>query len=182
MPHPLNPGYPCRLTPMKTLRFHHHGIATTTVLFLAAGCLPALNAKNSHTRPPQLVSMFARENSPSELATEALAKAPDAWQNIQYHTYEKRQDFTAVFSRMVAKLDDDIRVLNEKRATMKNDTSAWDFAMKELNNARADVQSKVTDLSRVINAEAWVEARDRLGVAWDRAQTAVQTVKNSTTS
>lgn len=126
--------------------------------------------------------MFARESSPQELATEALATTPDAWQNIQYHTYEKRQEFTAVFSRMVAKLDDDIRALNEKRATMKNDTRDWDFAMKELNNARADVQSKVTDLSRATTPDTWVEARDRLGVAWDRAQTAVQAVKSSTTS
>jgi hypothetical protein len=169
---------------MKTIRSPHHGLTATAFLFLATACLPALtlNAKNSRARAPQLVSTFARENSTSELATEALATTPDAWQNIQNHSYEKRQEFTAVFSRMVAKLDDDIRVLNEKRATMKNDTRDWDFAMKELNNARADVQSKVTDLSRVITADAWIEARDRLGVAWDRAQTAVQTVKSSTTS
>lgn len=140
------------------------------------------HAKSNRARQPQLVSMFARESGGQELATEALAATPDAWQNIQYHTYEKRQEFNAVFSRMVAKLDEQIRGLNEKRTTMKNDTRDWDFAMKELNNARSDVQSKVTDLSRVNTPDGWIEARDRLGVAWDRAQAAVQAVKNSTTS
>jgi SMC interacting uncharacterized protein involved in chromosome segregation len=83
---------------------------------------------------------------------------------------------------MVGKLDDEIRELNAKRATMKNDTRDWDFAMKELNNARADVQSKLSELSRAITPDLWTEARDRLGVAWDRAQTAVRNVKTSTTS
>ena len=118
----------------------------------------------------------------ADLAADALANIPDAWQSIQYHTYEKRQEFNAVFARMVAKLDAEIRTLNEKRANMKNDTREWDFAMKELNNARADVQSKITDLSRVNTAEAWTEARDRLGLAWDRAEAAIRAVRTSTTS
>lgn len=117
-----------------------------------------------------------------DIATDALSTTPDAWQNIQYYSYEKRQEFTAVFARMVTKLDDDIRALNEKRAAMKNDPRAWDFAMKELNNARADVQSKLTELSRANTNETWTEARDRLGVAWDRAQSAIQSVRRSTTS
>lgn len=168
---------------MKT--FSSSARVSLASLLLASAIAPSLalaaNTRTNRSRQPQLISQFAREN-PQEVVTEALATQPDAWQNIQYFTYEKRQDFTAVFSRMVSKLDVDIRALNEKRATMKNDTRDWDFAMKELNNARADVQSKLTDLSKVTTAEAWVEARDRLGVAWDRAGAAVQTVRTSTTS
>ncbi|MEO7415052.1 MAG: hypothetical protein ABIZ81_17055 [Opitutaceae bacterium] len=157
--------------------------ATTSILVLAAGLAPfTASAKNSRSRPPQLISMFARDGAAQEITTEALSATPDAWQNIQYHSYEKRQEFTAVFARMVAKLDGDIVALNEKRATMKNDARDWDFAMKELNNARANVQSKVTDLSKANTAEIWTDARDKLGVAWDRAQSAVEAVRKSTTS
>ncbi|HEX2852526.1 MAG TPA: hypothetical protein VHO24_04750 [Opitutaceae bacterium] len=155
------------------------------MIAISALVVPTLSvsAKNNSRRQPQLVSMFAREN-PREMAaaSDALAAVPDAWTTIQDHTYEKRQEFTAVFSRMVSKLDDDIRALNEKRATMTNDTKDWDFAMKELNNARSDVQSKLTELARTTTPETWAEARDRLGVAWDRALTAVKAVKSSTTS
>lgn len=166
--------------PMKT--FQAPSLATVVLAGLAFSLsLATASAKDSRARQPRLYSMFAGENR-QELATNALAEAPDAWQNIQYFPYEKRQEFNAVFTRMVAKLDDDIRDLNAKRATMKNDTTEWDFAMKELNNARADVQSKVSELSRTTTADTWAEARDRLGVAWDRALTAVRAVRNSTTS
>jgi hypothetical protein len=166
---------------MKTFPISRRG-AATAILFLAAGCLPALtaSAKNSRPRQPQLVSLFARENS-SDVVPEGLSPATDTWQNIRDFSYDNRREFSAVFSRMVARLDDEIRGLNEKRATMKSDPHEWDFEMKELNNARADVQSKVTDLSRVSTPEAWNEARDRLGVAWDRAQKAVQAVRKSVT-
>jgi hypothetical protein len=157
--------------------------SATAVLVIAALALPTFtaSAKNNGRRQPQLVSMFAKENR-QDVATDALAAVPDAWTTIQYFTYDKRQDFTAIFTRMVAKLDDEIRALNAKRETMTNDTKNWDFAMKELNNARSDVQSKLTELSRATTPETWVEARDRLGVAWDRALTATSAVKASTTS
>jgi hypothetical protein len=169
-------------TSMKTFQISRRRVATAIFVF-TAGCFPALtaSAKNNRVRQPQLVSMFAGEST-LEMTAEALSATPDAWRNIQDLSYDKRQEFTAVFSRMVAKLDDDIRALNEKRATMKNDPREWDFAMKELNNARADVQSKVTELSRVNTPDNWTVARDRLGVAWDRAQAAVQAVRRSTTS
>jgi hypothetical protein len=157
--------------------------AATPILALACGLIPlSAFAKNSRARQPQLISMFAKDNVAQEITAEALSATPDAWRNIQYHSYDKRQEFTAVFARMLAKLDADIRALNEKRATMKNDPRDWDFAMKELNNARADVQSKVTDLSRANTADTWTDARDRLGIAWNRAQSAVDAVRNSTTS
>lgn len=155
------------------------------VVTLAGSILSVLpaSAKNNSRKQPQLISMFAQENRRDmAAASDVLASVPDAWTNIQDYPYEKRQEFNAVFSRMVSKLDDDIRALNEKRATMTNDTKDWDFAMKELNNARSDVQSKLSELARTTTPETWTEARDRLGVAWDRALTAVKNVKASTTS
>jgi hypothetical protein len=149
------------------------------VLGVAAFSLGALSlAGKDGARHPTLLAKLADR----DVATEALAASPEAWSTIKDFTYEKRGDFTAVFARLQARLDDDIRILNAKRAMMTNDTKNWDFAMKELNNARADVQSKVTELSKAITPETWLEARDRLGVAWDRAQLATRNVKASTTS
>jgi hypothetical protein len=160
---------------MKTFFSLHRG----TVLTLAAFALvPALlQAKDRGVRP-MMIAKFA-DSSP--MAVDALANTPDAWTNIKDYSYAQRADFVAVFAKMVAKFDDDIRALNAKRATMTNDTKEWDFAMKELNNARADVQSKTTDLSKA-TPETWVEARDRLGAAWDRARNAYRAVTASTTS
>jgi hypothetical protein len=167
---------------MKTFQSCFRLVTTLAFSVVAVSLsLATASAKDNRARQPRLYSMFAQETH-QEIAANGLASTPDAWQNIQYYPYEKRSDFNAVFTRMVAKLDDDIRDLNAKRATMKNDTRDWDFAMKELNNARADVQSKLSELSRTTNADTWAEARDRLGVAWDRALTAVRNVQTSTTS
>jgi hypothetical protein len=157
---------------MKTLSF-------SRLIFGAFALLAfvpvATHAKNRGVRPI-MIAKFA--DTPA--VADTLANTTDAWTNIKDYPYEKRADFIAVFSRMVAKFDDKIRGLNARRATMTADTQEWDFAMKELNNARSDVQSKITDLTKT-TAETWSEARDRLGVAWDRANTAYDAVKNSTT-
>lgn len=160
---------------MKTFSFFVRvmlGLATVALL-------PALlQAKDRGAHRPLLIAKFAADTMS---VADTLANTTDAWATIKDYPYEKRADFIAVFSRMVAKFDDDLRALNAKRATMTNDTKEWDFAMKELNNARSDVQSKITDLSKSSN-ETWIEQRDRLGVAWDRALTAYKAVASSTTS
>jgi hypothetical protein len=136
---------------------------------------PGLFAKDQDSKQPQV---SARE----EMVAESLAEMPDSWSAIRTLPYEKRADFNAVFVRMVGKLDEEIRALNAKRENMTNDTRDWDFAMKELNNARADVQSKHSELGRANTAETWADAKEKLGIAWDRAQVAVRNVRNSTTS
>lgn len=139
-----------------------------------------VHAKDRGASRPLMIAKFA-DSTPASVA-DTLASTTEAWTNIKDYPYEKRADFNAVFLRMVARLDDDIRGLNAKRATMTNDTKEWDFAMKELNNARSDVQSKITEVGKASNSETWVEARDRLGVAWERARTAYRAVVSSTTS
>jgi hypothetical protein len=159
---------------MKTLPPRRRTLALSLVALSFVA--PSLFAKDQDSKQPQVSS---RE---SEMVVESLAETPDSWTTIQNLPYGKRAEFNAVFTRMVAKLDDEIRALNTKRETMTNDTRDWDFAMKELNNARADVQSKQTELGRANTAEAWADAKEKLGTAWDRAQVAVRNVRTSTTS
>ena len=137
---------------------------------------PALFARDQDAKQPRVSS---RE---TEMVAESLAEAPDSWSTIRELPYEQRAEFNAVFTRMVGKLDDEIRALNAKRETMTSDTRDWDFAMKELHNARVDVQSKQAELTRANTVETWAEAKEKLGVAWDRAQVAVRNVRASTTS
>lgn len=165
---------------MKTSFLRPSSLIGCAVFLALIAAMPSLTAKDRGTRQPLLIAKFADATAAS--TADALAGTTDAWQNIKDYPYEKRGDFVAVFTRMVAKFDDDLRALHVQRATMTNDTKNWDFAMKELNNARSDVQSKFTDLSKANNTETWVEARDRVGLAWERARTAYGKVKASTTS
>jgi Spy/CpxP family protein refolding chaperone len=167
-------GKPATHTPMKTITPGSRLLALNATLFLLTAL--AAPAKDQDAKQPQVSS---RE---SEMVVETLAETPDSWNNIKNLSYEKRTEFTAVFTRMTSKLDDEIRALNAKRESMTNDTRNWDFAMKELNNARADVQSKFSELSRATTDETWADAKEKLGTAWDRAQLAVRNVKTSTTS
>jgi hypothetical protein len=159
---------------MKTFPPHCRALACSLVALSIV--TPSLFGKDQDSRRPQVTS---RE---SEMVAESLADTPNSWNTIRDLPYEKRADFTAIFTRMVAKLDDEIRALNAKRENMTNDTRDWDFAMKELVNARTDVQSKQTELGRANTPETWTDAKEKLGVAWDRAQVAVRNVRNSTTS
>lgn len=115
-------------------------------------------------------------------ATDAGNAVAGSWDSLKDFTYEKRADFSAGVSRMAAGLDDQVRALKAKRATLTEaSTKDWDFAMKELEDARADLRSKLSELSKA-SSETWTQAKDRAAEAWKRAQDAAAKVKASTTS
>jgi hypothetical protein len=80
-------------------------------------------------------------------------------------------------------VDEQITELTAKRATMKGttDTKEWDFAMKEMINARNNLKSTGEVLAKA-DPETWAEQKDRVGVAWVRTQDAFAKVKASTTT
>lgn len=163
--------------PMKTFTPRSSALALSLAALVF---IPhSASAKDHTSRRPQLAQISSRENA---MVANALAETPDTWSTIRNFPYERRAEFNAVFARMTAKLDDQISTLNAKREKMTNDTKEWDFAMKELANARADVQSKNSELGRAANPETWTEAKGKLEVAWERAQDALEKVQASTTS
>ena len=61
------------------------------------------------------------------------------------------------------------------------DTKGWDFAMKEMEDARSALHSIGTELSQA-TPETWNQEKDKVGQAWVRTQEAYDKVKSSTTS
>jgi len=94
-----------------------------------------------------------------------------------------RAQFFAGFTRLEARVDDQIRRLTARRAAMTSttDTREWDFAMKEMGDARTYLKSMGAEL-RTATPETWNQQKDKVGQAWVRTQDAYGNVKSSTTS
>jgi hypothetical protein len=106
-----------------------------------------------------------------------------SWANMENDTFDQRAHFIALYQQMEAKVDDQVKKLQVKRATMTGttDTQDWDFAMKEEENAHDYLRSIGDELSQA-TAENWNQERAKAGRAWTRTQDAYDKVKTSTTS
>jgi hypothetical protein len=60
-------------------------------------------------------------------------------------------------------------------------TKDWDFAMKEMEDARTNLKSIRAEMSKA-TPETWDQEKDKVGQAWVRTQAAFANVKASTTS
>jgi hypothetical protein len=125
---------------------------------------------------PATTVPVAANSSPAAIATE--------WLDIKDCTYDMRAQFFAGLNRLEAKVDAQISELTAKRAAMAmkstTDTRDWDFAMKEMENARSALKSMGDVLNRA-SRETWDQEKDRVGQAWVRTQEAYDKVKSSTT-
>ncbi len=108
--------------------------------------------------------------------------ADQAWAQLKDDTYDQRGHFTTGVNRLSARLDEQIRVLRAKRAGMTTDLKDWDFAMKDVDDSRSLLTSRMTELSQANTPETWLAARDNIGVAWKRAEAAVDKMNTTVTS
>jgi len=119
------------------------------------------------------------------VSTVPLANAPEVaaatWSQIKDRAFEQRADFNSGVARLEAQLDVQIKELNAKRATLKGNTQAWDFAMKEMDSSRAYLRSMAAEAAKATE-ETWEDRREKVGLAWERAQDAYGKVKASTTT
>jgi hypothetical protein len=67
--------------------------------------------------------------------------ADQAWADLKDDTYDMRAQFATGVGHLSARLDEQIRALRAKRAGMTKDLADWDFAMKEVDDARSDLTS-----------------------------------------
>jgi hypothetical protein len=116
-------------------------------------------------------------------ATTSTPQVVVSWADIENDTYDQRAHFIAGYKQMEAKVDDQVKKLRAKRATMSGttDTEDWDFAMKEEENARDDLRAIGNELNQA-TPENWSQERAKAGRAWVRTQDAYDKVKTSTTS
>lgn len=104
------------------------------------------------------------------------------WIDIKDSTYDMRVSFFSGIKALEAKVDNQISELSAKRAAMTSDvnTKDWDFAMKEMGDARSFLKSVCAEMSKA-SADTWTEQKDAVGRAWLRTQAAYDKVKSSTT-
>jgi hypothetical protein len=104
------------------------------------------------------------------------------WAAIKGDTYDRRDHFAHGADRLLGKLDEQIRDLRAKRASMTTDTKDWDFNMKEVDDSRVLLKGKITELARANTPETWADVKDKIGEAWRRSQLAVDKMNTTRTS
>jgi hypothetical protein len=128
----------------------------------------------------------AKPGSASILQASATS-SPEAvgarWTDIKGCTYDMRAQFFAGLDRLEARVDREIARLTDIRAAMKStaNTADWDFAMKEMADARSNLKSMGEEI-RKATPEIWAQEKDKVGRAWVRTQEAYDKVKSSVTS
>lgn len=143
-------------------------------------------AKNSNTLASERVDQTPADTSASEAATPVATPvnepARDTWDRIKDYTYEQQADFVAGYHQLAADSDVAIQKLDAKRATMTDTASKdWDIAMKELKDARSDLDDKLGQLKQA-NSDTWNDAKDKATAAWKRVVDDLDKVRRSTTS
>lgn len=148
---------------MKT---KHYANLCLAVVGLAVG----VNAGCAENEKPKVEASNSTENQ-------------TRWADIKDHTFAQRESFFVGLRYLEARVDAQIAELAAKRAIMngKTDTKDWDFAMKEMSDARTYLKSMGEELSKA-TPESWSQQKDKVGQAWVRTQTAYANVKASTTS
>jgi hypothetical protein len=168
-----------------------HPTPLITALALAAvaatGC-----AKNSNTLASEKVqtenqtagtdSTMTTTVTPEATSPGPREPASDTWDRIKDDTYEQQADFATGYRQLGNDADAAIQKLDAKRATM-TDTAAkdWDIAMKELKDARSDLDDKLNQV-KAANSDTWNDAKGKATAAWKRVVDDLDKVRHSTTS
>jgi hypothetical protein len=100
-------------------------------------------------------------------AVDVKNAAVDTWDGIRDYTYDKRVDFSASIDRMDKTMDD--KIAEEKAQapdTLSKDKQA---AIKDYDDARADLKAKMTDLGNA-TSDTWVDAKAKVAEAWQRVK------------
>ena len=154
--------------------------------FSSAGCAEKQNtaeapaAKAVAKTPAPEAAPVAPVVAPAE-ATPAVITTQ--WQDIKDCTFDTRGQFFAGLKQLEARLDVQLAGLADRRAAMPStaNTKDWDFAMKEMGNARSYFTAMGEEASKA-TPETWAQQKDKVGLAWVRTQEAYGKVISSTTT
>jgi hypothetical protein len=174
---------------MKTNRFSKPVIAAFGLAVVLTAAHAEIQKTASAFLPPTMAVVTiaivdAKPGSASILQATATS-TPDAasWADIKDCTYDMRAQFFTGLDRLEARVDREIARLTDTRAAMKStaNTADWDFAMKEMVDARSNLKSMDEELHKA-TPETWAQEKDKVGRAWVRTQEAYDKVKSSMTS
>jgi len=160
---------------MKTNRF---------ALLLAAIAATALSttghAKDAETPAP---STPAAPAAPVPTPAPAPADPGADWVKVHSYNFDRHREVLACLPGLESKVDEQIAELGARRAALPEatDKKDWDFAMKEMVDARVNLMSASAELTKTA-AETWDQQRDKVDQAWTRTQDDYRKVKASTTN
>jgi hypothetical protein len=134
-----------------------------------------------------LIAVFAAAPAPGIAADIITISGSDGtnsttWTDIQNDTYDARAHFATGADRLSARLNEQIRILRAKRAGRADDIKDWDIAIKDVDESRALLTSRITELKKATTPEMWIDDRDKVGEAWKRSQLAVDKMNTTVTS
>jgi len=172
---------------MKTNRLASFVTAFGLVAFTTGGC--AEKAKTAESSVPAAKQVAAvPAPAPAPAPADPTPDTPEVafarWSELKGYTYDQRDLFLAGLKGLEARVDALITELVAKRAVMaasNTSTKEWDFAMQEMGSARTNLKSTSADMTRA-SRETWDQQKDKVGLAWVRAQDAYAKVKSSTTN
>lgn len=156
---------------MKT----NSSLALAAVTLGLIALVPAIRAENTMVDAP---------TSPAAPVSTSSPNVPsNLWTDIKDYTYDQRAKFFPGLELMQNKVDAQVAELTARRAAMNStvNTKDWDFAMKEMVDARAYLKSTGEVLEKA-TPETWQQEKEKVGQAWVRTQEAYAKVKSSTTS
>jgi outer membrane murein-binding lipoprotein Lpp len=148
------------------------------VLLLAAGLSPlALLVSGCSKTDSSSTAVETVKADSKAVAADVKASVIDTWDSVKDYTYEKRADFSADMDRMAGRLDDKTSELKAKFASLPAATAKdREDAMKEYDAARADLKSKLSDLSKA-TADTWADSKASVAESWKRLRAAYEKVK-----
>jgi hypothetical protein len=91
----------------------------------------------------------------------------DTWDSVRDYTYDKKAEFSASFDRTDKSMDD--KIAEEKAQapdTLSKDKQA---AIKDYDDARADLKARLADLSNA-TADTWADSKAKVADAWHRVK------------
>ena len=141
-----------------------------------------LHVTDGAARPAAAIAV-PEATTPVRVATAASpAAAGDPWTAIEPLTIDRQAEFFAGLQRLESRVADQIWELKTIRAAMKSTVAMqdWDFAMKEMEDARSYLKSMGEETSKA-TAQTWHQQKEKVGQAWKRTQAAYDKVKSSTT-
>lgn len=130
-----------------------------------------------------ITSAESTRNTEPLAATVTPEIATAQWTDIKDATYDQRAQFFTGLARLNAKVDLQVNELNAQRAAMTSAANPkdWDFAMKEMVNARAYLLATGKEMNNA-TSDAWSQQKEKVGLAWIRSQEAYAKVKSSVTN
>jgi hypothetical protein len=98
----------------------------------------------------------------SDAGTVAATAATDSWDNLKNYSYDQRSEFAA-------KANEFANTLDERIQSAKGETST------RLAEARDDLRTAANEVSNATQ-DTWEATKERVGRAWQKAESAAQSV------